>query len=482
MAGFSDYGEYDALGLAELVAKRSVKPEELLEEAIARASAVNPKINALSQQHYDLARETLRRGMAEAKPEAPFRGVPFLLKDLGILLAGTPTMNGSRLFETMVADHDTTLATRFKAAGFVIFGKTNTPELGITATTEPKLSGATRNPWHTEYSPGGSSGGAAAAVASGILPLAHASDGGGSIRGPASACGVFGMKPTRGRVPLGPDRGEGWGGCSTQGCVSRTVRDSAALLDAIGFPEAGDPYWAPPKERAYLDETQLAPPRLRIAFTAKSPLGLAVDPECIKAVANAARLCESLGHSVEEKAPDLDHEALARAILAFIGPNVAIACEDRAKVLGRALTRADVEALTWRSIEAGRALSAADYVRAQTAIHAAGRRMARFHETYDVLIEPTYGSPPIKLGHLDMDSDDAGAYVARILALTPFTTRYNMTGQPSMSVPLHWTSAGLPVGVMFSGPFGAEGTLFRLAAQLERAAPWKDRRPAVHAG
>lgn len=481
MAGFSEYGRYDALGLAELVAKRDLKADELLEEAIARAEKTDPTIHALSQKHYDLAHNTVRADFPDAARNAPFRGVPFLLKDLSVLLKGTETSHGSALFMDAVADHDTTLVQRFKAAGFAIFGKTNTPEFGLTATTEPRLFGPTRNPWNTEYSPGGSSGGAAAAVSAGIVPLAHASDGGGSIRGPASACGLFGMKPTRGRVTLGPDRGEGWGGLSTQGCVSRTVRDSAALLDAICAPDAGDPYWAPPKERPYLEEVSRAPGRLRIAFTHRSPIGLPVDPECVRAVENATRLCASLGHAVEEKAPALENEALARSILAFINPTVAIACEDRAKALGRPLRREDVEAGTWRACEAAKSLTASDYMRAQILIHRAGRQMAEFRKTYDVLIEPTYGTPPIKLGHLDTDSEDVETYVHRILMLSPFTARCNQTGEPAMSLPLHWTAGGLPVGVMFSGRFGEEGLLFRLAGQIETAAPWAGRR-APHSG
>lgn len=476
MAGFSEYGRYDAIGLAELVAKRDVKAEELLEEAVSRAEKTDKSIHALTQKHYDLAREAARAGFPDAAAKAPFRGVPFLLKDLSVLLKGTVTSHGSALFKDFVAGHDTTLVRRFKAAGFAIFGKTNTPEFGLTATTEPQLFGPTRNPWNLEYSPGGSSGGAAAAVAASIVPLAHASDGGGSIRGPASACGLFGMKPTRGRVTLGPDRGEGWGGLSTQGCLSRTVRDSAALLDAVCAPDAGDPYWAPPRERPYLEEAARAPGKLRIAFTHRSPLGLPVDPECVRAVEDAARLCESLGHGVEEAAPSLDHEPLARSILAFINPNVAVACEDGAKLLGRPLRRGDVEAGTWRAAEAAKALTAADYVRAQMMIHRAGRQMAEFRKTYDVLIEPTYGTPPVKLGHLDTDSDDVDTYIQRILTLSPFTARYNQTGEPAMSMPLHWTADGLPVGVMFSGRFGEEGLLFRLAGQIESAAPWAGRR------
>ena len=481
MAGFKDYDAYDGLGLAELIAKRQVSPEDVLEEAIARSERVNPTINAIVADHADYAREQVRKGLPEAKHPAPFRGVPFLLKDLHVTLKGTVTTYGSALYKDYVADHDATLTTRYKAAGFAIFGKTNTPEFGQTATTEPKLFGPSRNPWNTEHTPGGSSGGASAAVAAGIVPIAHASDGGGSIRGPASACGLFGFKPTRARTPMGPTRGEGWGGLSINHVVSRTVRDSAAALDATHGAELGDPYAAPPPQRPFLAETQRPPGRLRIAFSTQSPLGTPVDPECVSAVTNAAKLCEELGHIVEEATPELDNVALARTMGPLMSPNVANACEARAAALGRDLNREDVEAITWNAVHNGKKISAADYVNAITLVHQAGRTMAQFHQTYDVLIEPTYGQPPCKLGYLDMNTDDPDEYLARIIPYTPFTARYNMTGQPSMSMPLHWSVDHLPVGVMFSGRYGEDGLLYSLAAQIEHAQPWGHRRPPVHA-
>lgn len=302
MSGFSDYGKYDGLGLAALVKRGEVAPVELLDEAIARTEAINPKINAVIMKHYDEARAQIARGL----PDGPFKGVPFLLKDLHLLLEGTITTYGSALYQGYRAGHNSTLTQRYLDAGLVIFGKTNSPEFGLAGTTEPRLYGPTRNPWNLAHSAGGSSGGAAAAVAAGILPVANASDGGGSIRIPASACGLFGMKPTRGRTPMGPDRGEGWGGMSIAHVVSRSVRDSAAMLDATAGDAPGDPYAAPARARPFLDEVGAPTGKLRIAFSTRRPNGTESHPDVVKAVEEAARLCESLGHIVEEAAPEFD--------------------------------------------------------------------------------------------------------------------------------------------------------------------------------
>jgi amidase len=475
MSGFKEYGDYDALGLAELVAKGDVSPAELLDEAIDRTEKLNPKLNAVVLKHYDEAKQLIADGL----PDGPFKGVPFLLKDLHLLWKGTVTSFGSGAWDGYVADHNTTLTDRYLKSGLVVFGKTNSPELGLAGTTEPRLYGATHNPWNLEHSPGGSSGGAAAAVAAGILPLANASDGGGSIRIPASACGLFGIKPTRGRTPIGPDRGEGWGGMSISHAVSRTVRDSAALLDATTGEASGDPYAAPTPDRSFLEEVGAPASKLRIAFNAKRPDGSKPDPEVEQAILNAAKLCEELGHEVVEAAPNLDPQAMGDAQATLIGANVALTLQQRGEALGRSLTQNDVENVTWLIAEAAKGRSSIDYANASLFIHQMGRMMGTFMENHDIYLCPVLGTPPPKLGVLDMMTEDVGGYLESITRIMPYAGLFNMTGQPSMSVPLHWTADGMPVGAMFTGRFGDDATLFRLAAQLEEAMPWQNKRPTL---
>jgi len=471
----SAYLEHDGLGLAALVARGELHPRELLEAAIARVEAVNPHVNAVCLKLYEQARQEVERGL----PEGPFRGVPFLVKDLGLKLQGTVTSAGSRFFQEARAELDSTLVARHRKAGLAIFGKTATPELGLTGTTESLLFGQTRNPWNLERTAGGSSGGSGAAVASGMVPMAHASDGAGSIRTPSSCCGVFGLKPTRGRVPLGPDRAEGWNGLSTVHAVTRSVRDSAALLDATAGPEAGDPYWAPPPERPFLEEVGAPPTRLRIALMKSPPSGSPVDPECLRAADAAAVLCAELGHEVEEAAPQVDFSAINAGLITTLTVATAQALEDRARELGRPVSEQDVELVTWRLYRMGLEADGLAYARARAAFDAAGRALARFHRRFDVILSPTLAKPPVKLGVLSLSPVDYDAYLQEVTSFGPFTALFNMTGEPSMSVPLHWTPEGLPVGVMFSGRFGGEATLFRLAAQLEQARPWFRRRPAL---
>ncbi|MCH8154692.1 MAG: amidase [Proteobacteria bacterium] len=475
MAGFEDYETYDGLGLAELVRAKEVAPTDLLEAAIARVERHNPALNAVVHEMYDAA----RRAIADGLPEGPFTGVPFLLKDLGALTSGTPTTNGSRLFADYVADHDTTLTERVRAAGLVIMGKTNTPEMGVSAACEPVLHGAARNPWNPERSPGGSSGGAAAAVAARLVPMAHGSDGGGSIRIPAANCGLFGLKPTRARNPAGPDVGEGWSGLATIHAVTRSVRDSAALLDATSGPAPGDPYWAPPPARPFLDEIGADPGRLHIAFTTTAPTGVPVHPECVKAAAEAARLCAGLGHGVTEAAPELDMELAIRTMRTIWAANLWAAVETRYQALGREADGDGLETITWLLAQEGRTQSAADYARALPVIHGIGRGFARFFEDYDLLLTPTLAQPPWPLGTIDMMGRDLEAYFDTLYAHMPFTAQFNASGQPAVSVPLHWTGDGLPVGVQFVARFGDEATLLRLSAQLEAAQPWADRRPPL---
>ena len=470
-----DLAKYDGLGLAELVRRKEISAKELLDAILARADAINPALNAIITRLDDHARAAIAAGL----PPGPFTGVPYLLKDLGALFTGAPTGFGSALFDGDVADHDSEITARLRRAGLVIFGKTNTPEMGLSPSTEPRRFGTTRNPWNLAYSAGGSSGGAAAAVASGILPMAHATDGGGSIRIPASCCGLFGLKPTRARNPMGPDAGEGWGGASVAHAVTWSVRDSAALLDATSGPDVGDPYWAPPPAGPFLAEVGRDPGRLRIAFTTDSFNGAPVHRQCADAARAAAKLCASLGHTVEEARPTYDSRALFHAVRIVIAANVRAALEARAAALGRTLAETDVERQTWGRIAEGASFTAAEYARSIGVMHRTGRAVARFFETWDVLLTPTMCQPPYPLGVLDMSSTDDTAYIDAVLASVGFTSLFNSTGNPAMSVPLATSGDGLPIGVQFAAPFGDEATLFRLAAQLESAQPWAGRRPAA---
>lgn len=470
---FKEYGSYDGVGLADLVRTKQVSAGELLDEAIARTARVDPQINAVVVRHDDFARRQIDKGLADG----PFAGVPFLLKDLEIL-EGTRTTFGASVYKDDVADHSGTLAQRFLDAGLAIFGKTSSPEFGLMPTTESRLFGPTRNPWNLAHSSGGSSGGAAAAVAARILPVAHASDGGGSIRIPASASGVFGLKPTRARTPLGPDRGEGWGGFSCGHVVSISVRDSAAMLDAIHGPEPSSPYVAPPPERPFLEEVGRDPGRLRIAFTDKSPYGDAIDPEIAAATREIAALLAGLGHDVEERAPDLAADPAA-VMSTIVAANTALTVRLAEQRFGRAMTACDFEVLTLASAHNAQKASATDYVAAQLGAFQISRALATFFQSCDVLLCPTLCSPPLRIGELDTMSEDLSHIAPILRRYMPATAMFNMSGQPAMSVPLAWNAAGLPLGMMFSARFGDEATLFRLAAQLEQARPWKGKLPPV---
>jgi len=469
-----DYDQYDGVGLAGLVKARQVSADELLEVAIERVEQRNPATNAVVNRMYDQAKAAIAAGL----PTGPFTGVPYLLKDLGPLYAGTVSTFGSSIFSNFVPDHDSEMVVRMKRAGLVIFGKTLSPEFGLSTSSESRLFGATRNPWNPEHSAGGSSGGSAAAVAAGMVPMAHATDGGGSIRIPASCCGLFGLKPTRARTPFGPDFGERWSGLASAHAITRSVRDSAALLDATSGPDIGDPYWAPPPSRPYLAEVGADPRRLRIAFTTKAWNGHAVDPECVAAVANAANLCESLGHHLEEASPPINEEARVKAVRIIVTSQTRAVLERAAVILGREATREDVETITWAYAEFGRHFSASDYATAIDVLHKTGRVVGRFFTGYDILLTPTMCTPPHKLGVISMMSTNVDAYREAIFGDIAFTAPFNTTGNPAMSVPLHWSATGLPIGVQFVAPFGDEATLFRLAAQLETAQPWAKRRPA----
>jgi amidase len=473
MSILAEFERYDGLGLAELVRRKEVEPTEVLEAALARIEARNPALNAVVTRMDDQARAAIAAGL----PDGPFTGVPYLLKDLGALYTGAVTSYGGRLFTGNVADHDSEITARLKRAGLVVAGKTNTPEMGLAPSTEPRLFGPTRNPWKLDHSAGGSSGGAAAAVAAGMLPMAHATDGGGSIRIPASCCGLFGLKPTRARNPMGPDAGEGWGGASVGHAVTWSVRDSAALLDATSGPDVGDPYWAPPPAGPFVAEVGRDPGRLRIALTTTPWHDSPVDPECAAAAHAAARLCQSLGHDVDEARPEIETAAWRQATRVIVAANVAFGLEARAAALGRSLAEADVERMTWDRVVDARRMSAMDYARSIHVVHRVGRAVARFFQRYDVLLSPTMCKPPHPLGVLDMSTTDADAYLAAVFASIGFTALFNSSGNPAMTVPLAMSQAGLPLGVQFVGRFGDEATLFRLGAQLEMAQPWAGRRP-----
>jgi amidase len=476
LANTPAFSEYDALGLADLISRGESTPVELLSWAIANVEAINPKLNCIAHTHYDEARAQIAAGVA---PGA-FHGVPFIIKDLGIELSRTVTSAGSLSFKDRRATADSELVARYKRAGLVIFAKSTSPEFGLAYTTESKAFGLTRNPWDLERSAGGSSGGAAAAVAGGIVPMAHASDGGGSIRVPASCNGLFGLKPSRGRMPFGPTATERWLGLATAHAVTRSVRDSAALLDATCGMELGSRYTAPaPSSGSYLQELNHPPGRLRIALMLASPTGTPVDTVCIAAARDAARLCESLGHHVEEAAPVLDTDALTSGFLAVIMTAVAQLLRDRGAERGLPVSAEEVETVTWIYAEQGRKATALMIADANSAFQAAAIAMAHFLTRFDLLLAPSLARPPAKLGVLGLSPVDLDVYGREVSSYSPFTSLANMTGQPSMSVPLFWTPERLPVGALFTGRYGEEATLLRLAAQLEKARPWARKRPVL---
>jgi amidase len=421
--------------------------------------------------------EQARKAATGKLSNGPFSGVPFLLKDLGAPFAGVRMTMGSAYMRHLVPDHDSELVARLKRAGLIIVGKTNTPELGILPTTEPRLFGASRNPWDIDCTPGGSSGGSAAAVAARFVPMAHGNDGGGSIRIPASCCGLFGLKPTRGRNPLGPDFGDLFSGLVADHVVTRSVRDSAALLDATAGPDVGDPYWAPPPGRPFLQEVGSDPGRLRIAFTTTTPRGVKVHTDCISAVEDAAALCAELGHEVVEGAPEVNGELVTGNFMTLWSAGCAWMIQAFGLEIGQVPAQEQFEPLTWALYEMGRQQSASSYLLALTFLQRVARDIARFFLKHDVWLTPTLGEPPVPLGTFDSPPGNPLEGLRRTVTFVPFTPICNATGQPAMSVPLHWNSQGLPVGVHFVGRFGDEATLFRLAAQLESARPWADRRP-----
>jgi Asp-tRNA(Asn)/Glu-tRNA(Gln) amidotransferase A subunit family amidase len=478
MAGFTEYEAYDALGLADLVRRGRVTATDLLEAAIERVEARNPSINAVVLPLYEHARKAIADGL----PDGPLRGVPYLLKDLTASLAGVRTTRGSRFFaDTPPATADSEHVARLKRAGLVIFGRTSTCELGLSLTCEPRLYGPTRNPWDPTRISGGSSGGAAAATGARIVPIAHASDGFGSIRAPAACCGLVGLKPTRARNTMAPYTGEGLAGLSTEHAVTLTVRDSAALLDATAGPGPGDPYTAPAPARPFLSEAGTPPGRLRIAWTVRPPNGAPVDPACVALVREVAALCAGLGHEVAEADPEIDRDLVIPTFLTIAAANSAANVRTH-PTAGRPPRRGEVENVTFDTAARGETVAAPDYVRATQAAHRLGRQMAAFHRAWDVLLTPALATAgAVKLGWIDMMLEDVDEYWRRVFAFSPFTVWFNITGQPAMVLPLGRTegSGGLPLAIQLVARFGDEAALFRLGAQLEAARPWFDRRPAL---
>ena len=477
-----DLARLDAVAQAKLVADGEVLPIELVDAAIERIETVNPTLNAVVTPLFEKARAAAR---SPELPKGPFSGVPFLLKDLLLGSAGDPLCSGSRLVKAlgMVPPLDTNLAARYRAAGLVFLGKTATPEFGLTATSEALAYGPTRNPWDTARSPGGSSGGSAAAVASGMVPAAHASDGGGSIRIPASACGIVGLKTSRGRISLGPLAGEGWNGLAGEHVVSRTVRDSAALLDATEGFMPGDPYSAPPPQRPFLEEAKRAPGRLRIGFMDRSPswTKTPLHADCAAAVRDAAKLLESLGHTVELRHPAaIDDPTLEKTLFTIIASQTLGLFAIFEAMLGRAIKPDEVELWTWAVAEAGRKVPMLEFLQAVEWRNVLSRSFGDYSASgFDLLLTPTLAQPPLPLGALTPKPDAPMAAWQKLVDFIPFTPVQNLTGEPAISLPLHWNAAGLPIGVQLVAPWGREDVLLQLAGQLEAARPWRDRRPPV---
>ncbi|WP_266064860.1 amidase [Brucella intermedia] len=472
----SSYDNYDATDLAELVSSKEVSALELLDATIEKIEELNPVINAVVHKFYDKARAQIEAGL----PDGPFSGVPFTLKDIGADYEGTPCWQGSRLFQSHVSRSNSTLVNRYLSAGLVILGKSSTSEFALVGSVENELHGPTRNPWNTDYSSGGSSGGAAAIVGSRMMPIAHASDGGGSIRLPSSWCGVFGFKPSRGRSPFGPKGGEGIGGLSTHNCITRSVRDSAALLDVIAGPDVGDPYAAPTPERPFREEVGAPVGKLRIGIMTSLP-DLEISEDSVAAAETGARICEALGHSIEPVMLPFHARPIRQLFRDILAINMDMQLRNTGAARGRPVTEDEVEPHSWLSAQAGVHFSGADYLSRIQQLHALGRAFGPYFEKFDVIITPTTAQPPQPLGVIGRLGPDLDAMHEKLMECFPFTQVYNMSGLPAMSMPLYRTNGGLPIGVQFAAGYGRDGLLYRLAAQIEEAAPWAQIQPGVSA-
>ena len=473
--GFADYADLDGLGLAALIRRGSVSERDVMETALAAIEHLNPALNAVTLTMRPQAEAAIAAGL----PDGPFRGVPFLLKDLSPTAAGVPTTGGSRFFAVGPRSYDTEIVRRWRSAGLLMVGKTNTPECGSSGSTEPVATGPTHNPWRRGFSPGGSSGGSAAAVAAGIVPVAHASDGGGSIRGPASCCGLVGLKPTRGRNSLAPDAGEAWQGFVAEHVVSRSVRDTAALLDATAGYCPGDPHIAPLPSRPFLAEVGAAPGRLRIGVALSAMAGQTLHPQARMAAEKAARLLADLGHEVAEVSPEYDAQLLLDAFMTFFAAGVGHAIEEQAAASGRTPSPDLIERNNLWLWEQSKRLGSTDYLRAIAKVNVVCRQFARFFTGHDIWLTPTTADPPPPHGHLHADMDDVPEFFRRLWRFNPVQWVYNATGHPAITVPFHWTEEGLPIGVMLGGGFGEEAVLLRVASQIEQAAPWRHLHPPV---
>ncbi len=472
---FTEYADYDGLGLAELVRQKDVSPSELVECAITRIEKHNGTLNAVVHKAYDDARKSASSNL----PDGPFHGVPFLIKDLGVQVKDWPITSGSRFTKDQVSAYDSELIKRYRASGTVFVGKTNTPEFGITGTTESALLGPCRNPWNPNHISGGSSGGAASAVAAGVVPLAHASDGLGSIRIPAACCGLFGLKVTRDRNPNGPNDYGRAIGMSVDHVVSRSVRDSAAMLDATGYAENASPYAPPPKEHPYLEEMERTPGQLKIAYWTKRANGSEGEPEILDAIQKTVDVLKSLGHDVHEEGLDIDYRGFYRAQGTVSCAGAAAQHARRVEQFGREPEENEYEKLTWAGIRRGQSLSGEEVMRAWEELRVFNHQILSIVETNDVWMTPVLGTPVPEIGYIDpvnLEPREVGKRQGRVFSFTP---PMNLTGQPAMSMPLFQDPNGLPIGVMFAGRYGDEATLFRLAGQLEKALPWIDRKPAV---
>ncbi len=467
----------DATAQAELVRRGEISAVDLVEAAIGRIEAVNPKLDAVIRSRFDQARAEAAGDL----PDGPFRGVPFLFKDLGCHVAGEATAHGVGPMRDQPWPVTSYLAEAFRAAGFVPLGRTNVPERGTTVTTEPRSFPPARNPWDPGRSTGGSSGGSAAAVASGMVPAAHANDGGGSIRIPASECGLVGLKPNRGRVSQGPEIGEGWAGGTIDGVVTRTVRDAAGILDVISARQPGEPYYAPPLHRPLSQEIGADPGRLRSGFIDRPGAADSLDdPQCRAAVAGAARLLESLGHQVAESAPEaMSDEEFVRHFTTIIAADTEASFREFEALLGRPIAEDEIEPRNVFYRQVGAATDAVSYLLSRAWIGIWARRMASWWTDHDLLLTPTLGAPPPELGWFTGEGPEVEG--PRIVSFIPYTAQFNMTGQSAVSLPLHWTPDGLPVGVQLVAGYGREDLLIRVASQLEQAAPWAQRHPQVHA-
>lgn len=470
-----DYSDYDGLGLARLVATKQVTPLDLVEAAISRIERHNPTLNAVVYKGYDDARARA----AGALPDGAFRGVPFLIKDLGMPVAGWPRSYGSKFARGIIDDADGGLTARYRQSGVIPLGKTNTPEFGITGTTEGAFLGACRNPWNPEHISGGSSGGSASAVAAGIVPMGHASDGLGSIRIPAACCGLVGLKVTRDRTPNLPDGYDYAFGLVVDHVVTRTVRDSAAMLDATGIPEPGSPYQAPAKDRPYVEEIEQSPGKLRIHWSSETPSGRPIDPEVQAALERTATLLKGLGHEVSEQRLGIDYRALYAVRGPAAGANFAAGMQRLIDMVGREPEEDELEPLSWAALKGGRKVTGAQALYALQEMRMLNRVTLAAFEDIDVFLSPVMGTPVPKVGYIDPVNGDLKELNRRQGAVFPFTAPFNFSGQPSISLPLEHSSDGLPIGMMFTSKYADEATLFRLAAQLEKAAPWNARRPAV---